>query len=113
MKILVNWLSCIAAILVLSYLLPGKVHYDGTLALVAAGTLLWLINALVRPILRIIALPITILTLGLFSLVLNTLMVMLADNLLPTVSFGGFWSSFLLAILVSVIQVVLNGIFKD
>jgi len=113
MKVFVKWLSCIVAILVIGYLLPDKIHYEGTVAVVAAGTLLWLINTIVRPVLRLIALPITILTLGLFSLILNTLMVMLADALLPTVSFGGFWPSLLLALLVSVLQMVLGKVMKD
>jgi putative membrane protein len=113
MKLIVNWISCMAAILLMAYLMPTRVRYDGYLAIVAAGTLLWLINTLVRPILRIISFPITILTLGLFSLILNTLMVMLADFLMPTVTFGGFWPSFVLAILVSIIQMVLNLVFKD
>jgi hypothetical protein len=68
MKLIVNWISCMAAILLMAYLMPTRVRYDGYLAIVAAGTLLWLINTLVRPILRIISFPITILTLGLFSL---------------------------------------------
>lgn len=112
MKTIVNWLSCVAAILIMANIMPDRVTYSGYTGLLAAGTLIWLINAIVRPFLRLISLPITIMTLGLFSLVLNTLMVMLADSLLTTVSFGGFWPSFLIALLVSVIQVVLGGIIK-
>lgn len=112
MKLLMKWLSCIAAIAIMVGILPDRVRYSDSIGLLTAGTLIWLINALVRPILRLISLPITIMTLGLFSLVLNTLMVMLADSLLTTVSFGGFWPSFLLALLVSAIQVVLGGLVK-
>lgn len=112
MKIFVKWVSCIAAILIMAYIMPGRVRYSDYTGLVIAGTLIWLINTVVRPILRIISFPITILTLGLFSLVLNTLMVMLADSLIDSVTFGGFWSSFLLALLVSAIQMVLVRLFR-
>ena len=113
MKFVVNWLACVAAVFLMSNILPDRVSYNGYVGLLAAGTLIWLIYIVVRPILRIISLPITILTLGLFSLILNTLMVMLADSLLVTVSFGGFWPSFLIALLVSIFQMVLNSIFKS
>lgn len=111
-KLFVKWISCIAAILIMAEIMPGRVRYSDYVGLVTAGTLIWLINTIVRPFLRIISLPITILTLGLFTLILNTLMVMLADALLNTVSFGGFWPSFLLALLVSAIQMVLMRLFR-
>jgi putative membrane protein len=113
MRIIINLLACIAAIFLLDAILPAKVSYDGMLAVVTAGVILWLVNTLVRPVLRLLTLPLTLLTLGLFSLVLNTLLVMLVDSLLPGISFGGFWPSFLLALLVSLVQVVLNKIFQD
>ncbi len=113
MKIVVNLLACIGAIFLLGYLLPEQVHYDDISVVLASGAILWLINSLIRPILKLIALPLTVITLGLFSLVINTLLVMLADYLVPGISFGGFWPSFLLALMVSILQVILGKTFQD
>lgn len=113
MKIVVNLLACIAAIFLVGYILPDQVQYANISVVLASGAILWLINTLIRPILKLIALPLTVLTLGLFSLVLNTLMVMLTDYLVPGISFGGFMPSLLLALMVSILQVILSKVFKE
>jgi putative membrane protein len=112
-KIIVKLLACVAAVFLMGQIMPRQIHYDGIAALLITGVILWLINLLIRPILKLIALPLTLLTLGLFSLVINTLMVMLADVLIPGTDFGGFWPSFLIALAVSVLEVVLGKIFKE
>jgi putative membrane protein len=113
MKIAVNLIACIAAIFLLSAILPDQVKYDGIAVVLAAGALLWLFNLLLRPILKLITLPLNLITLGLFSLVLNTLLVMLADTLVPAISFGGFLPSLLLSLVVSILQLVLGKSFKE
>ena len=113
MRFVINLLACIAAIFLLQAILPGRVTYGSITDVLVAGAILWLINTLIRPVLRLITLPLTILTFGLFSLVLNTLLVILADYLIPGISFGGFWPSFLLALIVSVLQVVLRRLFRE
>ncbi|MEA4890488.1 MAG: phage holin family protein [Clostridiaceae bacterium] len=113
MKTLIHLASCIGAIFLLQALLPQDVHYANVTVALTTGVILWLINILIRPIIKVITLPITLLTLGLFSLVINTLMVMLADYLVDAISFGGFLPSFFLALMVSVLQVVLSGLFHE
>jgi putative membrane protein len=76
------------------------VHIDSVGTLILAGVLLGVVNAIVRPIAFILTLPITILTLGLFLLVLNALMVWLVASLLPGFHVGGFRGAFLTAIIV-------------
>ncbi len=76
------------------------VHIDGVGTLILAGVLLGVVNAIVRPIAFILTLPITILTLGLFLLVLNALMVWLVASILPGFHVGGFRGAFLTAIIV-------------
>ena len=85
-----------------SALLKG-VHSDSFLALVGAGLLLGIINAIVRPILVILTLPITIVTLGLFLLVINGLMVQLVSKLMHGFQVDGFWWSILTAIIVTIV----------
>lgn len=113
MKILINLAACIGAIFLMSYVLSDQISFDSPIIVVVAGTILWLINGLVRPVIKLITLPLTLVTLGLFSLVINTLMVMLTDWLVPGIELGGFWPSFALALVVSLLQVILSRIFKD
>lgn len=113
MKIVINLAACIGAIFLMSYIMPDHIVYETPVVVIVTGTILWLINSLVRPIIKLITLPLTILTLGLFSLIVNTLMVMLTDALVSGINLGGFWPSFALAIVVSLLQVILSRIFKD
>lgn len=113
MKHMINLVACVVAIFLLSYILPNQISIASYPALLAAGLLLWLVNTFIQPVLKILSLPVTILTLGLFSLVISASMVMLTDSLIAGVSFGGFWPSLILALTVSVLQVVLNKIFEE
>lgn len=77
------------------------IRIDNAGTLVLAGVLLGVVNAIVRPILIILTLPITILSLGLFLLVVNTAMVALVAWILPGFEiYGGFWSAFATAVIV-------------
>jgi putative membrane protein len=88
---------------------PG-VHYDSVGWLLGAGLLLGVVNAVVRPIAFILTLPITIVTLGLFLLVLNALMVSLVAWILPGFHVDGFKSAFLTAIIVWVVGWVASAL---
>ncbi len=81
----------------------GGIRIDDATTLVLAGVLLGIVNAVVRPIAVVLTFPITILTLGLFLLVVNTAMVALVAGLLPGFHiWGGFWSAFLTALIVGI-----------
>ena len=88
---------------------PG-VHIDSTGTLILAAILLGIVNAIVRPIAFILTLPITILTLGLFLLVLNALMVWLVAWILPGFHVGGFKGAFLTAIIVWLVSWVASAL---
>ena len=83
--------------------LPGVVT-DAPRSLLLAGLLLGLVNAIVRPIAIILTLPMTVVTLGLFLLVINAAMVGLVALLLPGFQMQGFWTAILTAIVVSVVS---------
>ncbi len=83
--------------------LVGGIRIDDASTLVLAGILLGVVNAIVRPVAILLTLPITILTLGLFLLVVNTAMVALVAAMLPGFHiFGGFWSAFETALIVGI-----------
>ncbi len=107
MKIFFHWFTSAIAILVAAYIVPG-VMVTPVGALVAA-VVLGAVNLFIRPILLILTLPITILTLGLFSLVINALMAMLAAYLVPGLIIVGFWPAFFFALVLSIVNWVFNA----
>ena len=97
-----HWLMSTAAILVASHLLPGaEVTLLGAIVL---AVVLALINIFIKPIIIILTLPINILTLGLFSLVINALLVMFASYIVPGFQISGFWVALVFSILISLIN---------
>ena len=111
-RFLIHWLVIALALWVTAYVLPG-VSVDSTQALAIAAVVLGLVNALIRPVLTILTLPITILTLGLFYLVINGLTFLLASKLVPGFHVGGFWWAVLGALLVSIISSFVGGFAGD
>lgn len=106
MRLFFHWLSATVAILIAAYIVPGiTITFVGALI---AAVVLGALNLLIRPILFILTLPITILTLGLFSLIINALLVMLAALLVPGFSVAGFWAALLFALALSVINWVFH-----
>ncbi len=106
MKIFFHWLIATLAILIAARIVPG-IHVTVTGAIIAA-VVLGALNLFIRPILLILTLPVTILTLGLFSLVINALLVMLTSYLVPDFLVIGFWSAFLFALVLSIVNWVFN-----
>lgn len=111
MRFLVHWAIVAAALWVATHLVPG-VTVTSVQALLIAALVLGLVNALVRPILTILTLPITILTLGLFYLVVNAAAFGLAAALVPGFGVDGFGSAVIGALLVSIVSWVLGALFK-
>ncbi|MCL5113568.1 MAG: phage holin family protein [Patescibacteria group bacterium] len=107
MSILIKWLVSALAILVTAYLLPGIHIASFTTALVVA-VVLGIINTVVKPVLLILTLPITILTLGLFTLVINAAVIILTSYLVPGFKVDGFWWALLFSIVLSVVNWFLN-----
>lgn len=110
-RLLIGWLLNAIALLAVAYLMPSiQVASVGT-ALIAA-LVLGLVNTLVRPILVILTLPVTLLTLGLFLLVINGLLFWAVGSFLDGFTVANFWSGFFGAILYSVISWALAALLK-
>lgn len=102
-RFLIHWLVIALALWVTTWVVPG-VNVSSYTALAIAAVVLGLVNALVRPILTILTLPITILTLGLFYLLVNGFTFFLAAWLVPGFQVGGYWWAVLGAMVFSVIS---------
>ncbi len=107
MGILINWLVSGFAILVTAYILPG-VHVESFISALVAAVVLGVINAFIKPILLILTLPINILTLGLFTFVINALVIILTANLVPGFKVDGFWWALIFSIVLSLINSFLH-----
>lgn len=107
-KLLAKWLICFITLFVAAYCFPFRFTvYGGLLSLAAAATVLWLVNLAIRPIFQLLALPITLVTFGLFSLVINAGMVKLTDFILPVIQIHGFFTYLIIALAISVANSVL------
>ena len=111
MGFLIQWIVVAIALWVTAYIVPG-VGFSSMTALAVAALVLGLVNALVRPVLTILTLPLTILTLGLFYLVVNGLAFGLAAAITPGFSVDGFGSAIIGALLVSIVSWAVGAIFK-
>ncbi len=108
-SVLVGWILLTIAILLVANLLPGVRVRNLSSAIIAAAAL-GILNAVVRPILAILTLPLTIITLGLFLFVLNALMFQLAAALVPGFEVKSFWTALLAALIISVLSFLMNAI---
>ena len=111
MKLIINWLINAAALYVAARLIPG-VEVAGTEALLLAALVIGLVNAIVRPILRLVTFPITVITLGLFYFVLNGSMLYLAAALTPGFELSGLGAAILGALVMSIVATFLHLIVK-
>src|SRR3990167_6522904 len=104
-QILVNGL----AVFITAYLLPG-VHVNNFITAIIVGIVLGIVNAFVKPVLVLLTLPITIVTLGLFYLVLNALLILLVAQIVPGFSVANFWWAILFGVVMSVVSWFLNNL---
>jgi putative membrane protein len=95
------------SVVISAYLLPGIQIRDLQTALIVA-IVLALLNGIVKPILIVLTIPITILTLGLFLLVINALMIILAGNWVPGFQVDGFWWALLFSVILSLVTSLLS-----
>ena len=97
------------AIVVAAWAIPG-LEVTGTVAALAAGAILGVVNVLVKPVLLLLTLPLTLVTLGLFIFVVNAVCLGLTALLVPGFTIGGFWPAVGGALVVSVVSWILNGL---
>ena len=109
LRLLVLWLINSLALLTVAYVLPGIDVADFTTAMIAA-VVLGLVNAFIRPVLILLTLPVTLLTLGLFIFVINGLLFWMVGSWLQGFAVAGFWSGFFGAIVYSIISWALSSV---
>lgn len=108
MKLFIKYISIILAIYLLSFVF-NTIYIGSLSALLIMGMVLLLVNFIVRPILLLITLPVNLLTLGLFSFIVNAWTIMIADSMVGNISMGGFLNSLIAAFIIT----ILNNLFQD
>ncbi len=104
-----RWLVTAAGVLVASQLVSG-IDYTGFAGLLTASLLLGVFNAILRPIMLLLSLPLLIVTLGLFAFVVNAFMLLLVGNIVKGFYVAGFWSAFWGGIIISLVSLFANGL---
>lgn len=107
MAILINWIVSAMVVFSVAYILPGVHIADLTTAFVAA-LVLGIINAILKPVLLILTLPINILTLGLFTLIINAILILLVNIIVPGFKVDGFFWALIFGIALSISNSVVN-----
>ncbi|HLD31513.1 MAG TPA: phage holin family protein [Patescibacteria group bacterium] len=111
MKLILRLLASAATLLLLTYFLPGVI-VSGWYAAIITALVLGLLNAVLRPVLILLTLPVNILTLGLFTLVINALIFWFASTFLEGFVVVGFWSAFLGALILSLENTLVSLVLK-
>lgn len=105
------FITAIVAFL-LTKILPG-VHFDGFGGAVIFAIVLGILNLILKPILSLFGLPLTIITLGFFALVINAIIILVADYFIDSMKVDGFWWAFVFSIALSIITSLANSMFAD
>ena len=119
MKLLIRWIIASLALFAAAWLVPGiRVEGDAWVVFAVMAVILGLVNAVVRPFLKLLTCPLILLTLGLFVLVINGVTLWLASDIAVNwfhVGFyvDGFWSALLGALIVSAVTIILSALVKE
>lgn len=111
MNLIIKLLLNAIAVFVLAELLNG-VAVDNYITSLIVAVVISILNVLVKPILVVLTLPVTILTLGLFLFVINALIILLADKLIDGFSVDGIWTAILFSVLLCILQSLLHSFMK-
>lgn len=105
--LLTRWLVLTVAVWVATRLVPG-VEYEGWASLLLAAMVLGFLNSLVKPVLLVLSLPFVIMTFGLFVLIINALVLMLASKLVEGFHVAGFWPAMGASLIISLVSMLLG-----
>ena len=117
MRFLIRWLINAAALWVAVQIVPGVTYHGDWTYLLLVALVFGLLNALLRPLLTVLTCPLLILTLGLFTFVINAVILLLTSAIAKSLGVGfhvdGFWAAFLGALVVSIVSVLLSLFVRE
>ena len=111
MNFLLNLLLSGLAVFVSGRMIPGVV-VEGYGTSIVVAIILAIVNAIIKPILLILTLPINIMTLGLFSLVINAIVILIVDAMVSGFSVDGFWTALIFSIVLSLVNMAISALLR-
>ena len=111
MRLLVHWILSALALLLVAHFVPGF-YVKGFLPALLAAAVIGLINGTLGTILKVLTFPLSVVTLGLFLLVINALMLWLSAGLVPGFEVRGFWPAFWAALLLAILGMVIHALLR-
>lgn len=112
MKLILRLVINVAALLVVEYILPGF-HFANIWTAVVAAIVIGIVNTFIRPIVQLIALPISILTFGITAIIINVLLLWGTSTLVPGFTIASFWTAFFASILLSLVSWFMHKLASD
>jgi len=112
-SLLIRWLILAVAMAITAYVVDGIEIDGGDGGLLVVAATFGLVNALIGPIIRLLSLPIRVMTLGLVSFVINGLLLLITDWLLDVLDVGGLWPAIVAAAIISIVSTILNWLIVD
>jgi putative membrane protein len=112
MNLIIRLLITAIVAYLLTSVLPG-VHFEGFSTAIIFAIVLGVLNIIVKPILSLFGLPLTIITLGLFALVINAVIILIADYFIDSMVVDGFWWALIFSVLLSFVTSLGNSMFSD
>lgn len=112
MNLAIKWILNASALIITSDIVPGF-HVNGYATALIAALVLGIINTIIKPILIFLTLPLTIITLGLFTFVINAVVLWLASQIVPGIFIDSALSAILAALVLSVVSTILTAVFQD
>lgn len=112
MNLIIRLLITAIVAYLLTKVLPG-VHFEGFSSAIIFAIVLGVLNIFVKPILGLLGLPLTIITLGLFALVINAVIILIADYFIDSMVVDGFWWALIFSVLLSFVTSLASSMFSD
>ena len=114
MRIVLKWIGCIGTLFLLWRIFPSQVTLTSPLVdLLAAGSVLWLLNIFIKPLAQLLSVVVTVLTVGIFSFVVNAFMITVTDLIIPGLDIGSFWICLAGALILAVINSLITALIKE
>ena len=112
MQFFARLITTTLAVLIVSYILPG-IKVENVITAILFSVVLALLNTVLKPVIVLFTLPLTVITLGLFLVIINGLMILLAAEIVPGFHVDGFWWAVLFSIILSLVVSLLNSLGKS
>jgi len=109
-SLIVSFVVTVVSLYLVSLIVPG-IYFDNTFSIIVAGLIFGIVNAIIRPFFMFFSLPLIFLTLGLFTFIINGLMLLIVSKIVPGFHVLSFWDAVFASIVLSLLNLIIKGVF--